>query len=485
MTNVDLTGKLMTQFIGREKELQRLNGILNQGFARMVLMKGRRRIGKSRLLTEFGKAIGTTHIFTGLAPTKGITPKHQRDEFARQLGVEFGLRGIKTNDWGDLFWHLSDKTQKGRVLIVLDEISWMASGDPTFLPKLKAAWDLYFTKNPKLILALCSSISMWLDDNIVSNTGFLGRESLTMTLDQLPLNDCKKFWNSQSQISAQEKLLMLSVTGGVPRYLEEIKPNQTAQHNIKELCFTKEGILFNEFEKIFSDLFDDKKDLYRNIITTLVAGPSEAKNIFEKNKLIGSGEDYKILENLTKAGFITQDITWQIKKGISSKLTKYRLSDNYCRFYLKYIKPNKHKILLDNYSELNLTSLPAWTSIIGLQVENLILNNRHLIKQALNINPSEIVFDNPYFQRQTNRQKGCQIDYMIQTQFNTLYVCEIKYSKKIINSEVIDKVKEKISRLSIPKNFSIRPVLIHCHEVSEAVEESGFFSTIINFAEFL
>ena len=99
----------------------------------------------------------------------------------------------------------------------------MAHGDATFLPKLKNAWDLYFKKNQEIIVALCGSISLWIEKNILGSTGFVGRQSLTLTLEEMPLNDCAQFWiDNNNHISALEKLLMLSVTGGIPRYLEEI-----------------------------------------------------------------------------------------------------------------------------------------------------------------------------------------------------------------------------------------------------------------------
>ncbi|CAO5682413.1 MAG: hypothetical protein HEEMFOPI_01662 [Holosporales bacterium] len=122
---------------------------------------------------------------------------------------------------------------------------------------------------------------------------------------------------------------------------------------------------------------------------------------------------------------------------------------------------------------------------MGFQFENLVLNNRITVQKILKIDPSEIVSEGAYFQRKTERIAGCQIDYMIQTKFDCLYICEIKFSKNELKEEVIDEVKEKIKRLKTPKNFSFRPVLIHVNGVRDCVVESGFFSQIINFEEFL
>lgn len=112
------------------------------------------------------------------------------------------------------------------------------------------------------------------------------------------------------------------------------------------------------------------------------------------------------------------------------------------------------------------------------------LSNRHLIKSALNINPNDIVYDNPFFQRKTARQSGCQINYLIQTRHNTLYICEIKFSNNNIGTSVIDEMKEKIKRLSIPRNFSYRTVLIHVNGVTEDLLQTQFFSNIIDLGMF-
>ena len=88
---------------------------------------------------------------------------------------------------------------------------------------------------------VCGSASSWIEKNILSHTGFLGRISLTLTLRELPLSDCEKFW--PKNVAVFEKLKVLSVTGGVPKYLEEIRPKQSAEDNIKRLFFEKKRII--------------------------------------------------------------------------------------------------------------------------------------------------------------------------------------------------------------------------------------------------
>jgi uncharacterized protein len=106
---------------------------------------------------------------------------------------------------------------------------------------------------------------------------------------------------------------------------------------------------------------------------------------------------------------------WDFKTGAAGKQSLYRLSDNYLGFFLKYIEPNKAKIKKRFYKELSLTHLSGWEVMMGFQVENLLLNNRHLLLNALSIAAADIVADNPFVQRATLRHTGCQIDYLVQT----------------------------------------------------------------------
>src|SRR5579872_4023888 len=264
--------KMIANFVGRKQELQQLNLLLNKKSASLVVVKGRRRIGKSRLIEEFGKS-QKMYTFSGVLPNEKTTLQSQLREFGWQLGKALKQPAFKDDDWNDLFLRLAGETRKGRVLILFDEISWMGSLDPDFLGKLKNAWDLEFKKNPHLILVLCGSVSAWIEKNILTSSGFLGRISLSLTLEELPLSDCNNFWiESGDNISAYERFKVLSVTGGIPKYLEEIQPNLSAEENIKNLCFDRSGLLFNEFEQIFTDIFGKRSEIYKHIVQCIADG---------------------------------------------------------------------------------------------------------------------------------------------------------------------------------------------------------------------
>jgi hypothetical protein len=122
---------------------------------------------------------------------------------------------------------------------------------------------------------------------------------------------------------------------------------------------------------------------------------------------------------------------------------------------------------------------------MGLQFENLVLNNRQSIHWILGINPADIKQDNPYFQRETKNKSGVQIDYMIQTRFNVIYVCKIKFHRDPVGLDIIQEMQKKIKALKLPRGYSVRPVLIHVNGVKKELEEQEYFSQIIDFSQLL
>ena len=240
-----------------------------------------------------------------------------------------------------------------------------------------------------------------------------------------------------------------------------------------------------EFDNIFNDFFAAKSPLYASILRALIEGHREISVLCSVLDMEASGLISDYLNDLEQSGFITRDYTWDFKSGLDRKFSRYRLSDNYARFYLSYIEKAKSKIDRGNYELVGVDALPNYDAMMGLQFENLVLSNRYLIKDALNIPYGDVVNDNPYFQRVTKKVAGCQIDYLIQTRFNTLYVIEIKFSKNPVGTGVVDELELKIERIAVPKAYSIRPVLIHVGGVTDALVGRRYFDKIIDFSNFV
>lgn len=218
-------------FIGREDDIQGLMDLWKKNTASLVTCRGRRRIGKSTLIEEFAARSKVKFIeIVGEAPRPGMTNDDQLASFGKQLSAQTGLpRTAPPRDWFEAFLRLDAAVGAARTIVFLDEISWMGQYDKDFAGELKTAWDTKFKKHPKLILVLCGSVSTWIEANILNNTGFAGRASQNLVIGELPIDRCREFWGKAAgRIAPREILDVLSVTGGVPRYLEEIDPSLSA-----------------------------------------------------------------------------------------------------------------------------------------------------------------------------------------------------------------------------------------------------------------
>jgi hypothetical protein len=474
------------RFVGRKKELEILERLRLKKSSSLAVIWGRRRIGKSTLVEEFLKG-KKAWSFSGIPPQEHKTNQEEIDYFIKQMARNIGMPELKTTDWSEVFWHLGNQAQKESDLVIFfDEISWMGSKDPNFLGFLKTEWDKTFSKCSNLILILCGSVSNWIEENIINSTGFYGRISIKLKVEELPLVDCNQFWSVQKdRVSAYEKFKILSVTGGVPKYLEEIIPAEPAEKNINHLCFRKEGLLYREYDQIFSDLFARRMGTFDKIIRTLATGAKNLDEICDTLKIDKSGNISKYLHELVSVGFVAEDKTWNIKDKKESNLKQFRLKDNYIRFYLKFVEPNSSKIEQNGFSPDSIAHLSGWESIMGLQFENLVINNISTLCEILGISMQDVERSGPFFQKSNTKNKGCQIDLLIQTKFGTLYLCEIKFYQSGVGKHVVEEVKEKIARLSLPKGYTVRPVLIHVNGVTQGVIESGLFDKIIDLSEFL
>ena len=471
-------------FIGRTNQLERLKALHNKQVPSLVVVKGRRRIGKSRLIAEFAakNPQNTLWDFAGLAPQEGISDQSQRDHFARQLASLLKIPPLTFQDWSDAFEHLTRLLSPGDI-VLFDEISWMGSKDPSFIPKLKAWWD---KQTIPFMMVFCGSVSTWIEENILKSTAFFGRINLTITLEPLTIPESSKLLKASGfQGSTYDTYKLLSILGGIPWYLEQASSGLTADNIIKQLCFEKDGLLVLEFDRIFHDLFNGKGTTYKKILDVLKDG---MRTLAEIRKAIGfahSGTLSNIMDQLITAGFVKKQTLWSFKTAKPLKQSLYHICDPYMRFYLKLIEPRRNKIDLGGFKDITLSQLSGFDTHIGLQIEQLLLQNRPLLLKAIGISVNDVVSDGPYRQSKTTTQRGCQIDYLVQTFTNNLFICEFKFKRRELGIDIIDQMKEKIKALKVPRGFATVPVLFHIAGVSSPVATNGYFYRIIDITEFL
>lgn len=467
-------------FIGRERELEEMNSFWGRDHGVLMTCRGRRRIGKSTLIDEFASRTAKNYFsIVGLAPRKGMTDARQRAHFCEMI-AEYAERPVEfAETWSLAFRQLDDLlVRSGRTVILLDEISWMGGYNPDFASYLKTAWDKFLRKHADLILILCGSVSSWIAENILCSTGFVGRNSFDIDLKELSLRDSVKlFGPTAGRLSTTEKFDLLSLTGGVPKYLEEVRPELSVDENFRRLCFLPRSLLFREFNETFSEVLGDRVVSRGRILRLLLEKSMSTSELAEKESKTPNGGYAKAVRDLLYAGFVEEESGLSPVTGKPYKEVRYRVKDNYARFYLKTIEPRTAAIKNGLFEFSSLEQLDGWDGILGLQFQNLILNRVNDLFPHLGLEQSLVLSASPYVQNATLRNKGCQIDLLIRTA-RMLFVVEIK-RKRQISHGIIDEVAEKVRRLRYDRRLSIRTALVYEGALAPSVPADRYFDFIV------
>lgn len=476
-------------FFGREVELGELEGLWGKRIASLVTCRGRRRIGKSTLVEEFARRSGARFIkLEGLRPKKGMTERDQLEFFAVKLSAQTGCDKTPPSDWYSAFVRLDRELGgRDRKVVLLDEISWMAQFSLTFPEILKNAWDDLFKKHANLVLVLCGSVSSWIRDEIVENRAYVGRRSLDIVVGELPPQECLKFWGKRaSRIAPREIIDVLSVTGGVPRYLEDVNPSLSAIDNIKRLCFTPKSVLREDFDDMFDDVITEQPKFSARVLRTFVDGAKTATEVADALGITKGGDVTAAIGNLVEAGFLAEAGQINPETGRELREKRFRIRDNYARFYLKCIEPHK-RIIDDGAFEIaSLDELEGYDSIMGLAFENLVVNNYRLLLPLLHLDGVVITSAGPYLRRGTKGprgRKGCQIDLLVQTR-RTVCIVEVKRMKEI-SREIIADVDRKVRAIKRREGVSIRTALVYDGHLAPVAKADGYFDAIIPISKLL
>ena len=476
-------------FFGRDEQIGQLEALWDKRVSSLVTCRGRRRVGKSTLVEEFAKRSGARFIkIEGVRPGEKTTVADELRAFSKQLARQSAAEKTPPDDWYSAFGVLNGQiSDKERTVVLLDEVSWLAHGDETFADYLKIAWDNGLKKHDRLILIVCGSVSSWIRDNIICNRAYVGRRSLDMVVPELPLRECVKFWGRfAARTDVREIVDVLSVTGGIPRYLEEVNPRLSAEENIRRLAFKPNGVLREDFDEMFTDVVTSKPKFTSRVLRSLVDGSKSCAEV-AKSLGIGKGGDVSsAMSVLEESGFVSQECSRNPETGADIRERRFRLRDNYARFYLKYIEPQKAVIDDGSFEFASLREFEGLDTVMGLAFENLVINNYKELIPFLHLNGSLIMSAGSYRKKATNGKnghRGCQVDLLIQTR-RALYFVEIKRQNEI-GREVIDQVDDQVLAVMRPRGVSAKTALVYDGHLSPVAAADGYFDAIVPFKRLL
>jgi AAA+ ATPase superfamily predicted ATPase len=458
-------------FVGRRKELELLEDAYRSPKSLLVVIYGRRRIGKSSLVNHFAR--GKPRFFPFEA-VEGETTQNQIRHFTTALRKHTGdllLDNVDFKNWEQVFSYMTDrmipvKNGNKKTIIFFDELQWMAAGRTKLVSFLKYYWDNHW-KDKHVLLILCGSVASFMTRKVLKSNALYGRINLEILLKGLPADEAARLFRGKR--SKEEILKYLMVFGGVPKYLEEINLDRSFNQNMNRLCFSPHGPMVNEVERLFYSQFREAQT-YKKIVELLKTGIFSLDEISRRVGFSSGGGLKFYLKNLEQAEIIRSFIPFG--KGFKSKFKKYVLFDEFLHFYFKYMEPNQ-RVLAEGESDrlfetLTGESFDMW---MGFAFERFCLRHSGLLARRMGFR-DDVLLATPHFGKGDQK---FQVDLLYQRIDRIITVCEIKHRNKPITRDIIPEMDRKCELLDIPAGYTIERALISLYGPDKSLKETAYF----------
>jgi len=432
----------MDNISGRIDQIRKLNRILKSDQAEFLVVYGRRRVGKTFLIRQFFKK-NLVFDFSGAYEVERET---QLENFFSEYLTRTKAKKetLPPKNWGEAFRFLTAylkslrKTKKHVVFI--DELPWLDTHKSGFVPALEYFWNQHVSQMNHIVLVVCGSANAWIQKKIFKSKGGLyNRVTQRIKLEPFTLAETETFLKTKKvKLSRYQIIELYMAMGGIPHYLKEIQPGKSSVQLIDQICFNKNGLLYDEFDQLYPSIFNNVEN-HLAVINTLSKKPQgiTRSQIVRLSKLKDGGIVTRTLTELEEAGFIKILYPFLKKK----KDAVYKLADFYTLFYFKFIKNNK-KSGKANWTRIaNSTSYKAWS---GYAFENICHSHLEQIKKGLGIAGIHCQASSwKYLGDKT--LAGTQIDLLLDRDDKVINLCEAKFTKEpfLISKTYAKKLRER------------------------------------------
>ena len=327
------------KFIGRQRELESLEREYQKDSS-FVVIYGRRRVGKTTLIKEF---IKDKRAFYFLATTESEAQSMKR--FAGVLSRTTKnpmLSKVTFTDWLDLFQVVADDHPDEKKVLVIDEFPYLVKTNPDFPSILQNAWDEVL-KDHNVMLILCGSlISMMKKHALAYDSPLYGRRTAQIRLMPLQFTDVYEAQN----LSFEQAVEQYAITGGVPKYMEFFQSDEPLVEQIRRVVLSKNGFLYEEPDFLLNEEVQTPIN-YFSVLKAISDGNHKLSKIGMTMEQDTSAIT-PYLKTLIDLGFVTKNVPITEKNPERSRKSLYYVSDNFIRFWFRYVYPFKGELELDN-----------------------------------------------------------------------------------------------------------------------------------------
>lgn len=428
---------MMEHLIGRKKEIQKLQDYATSRKSEFIAVYGRRRVGKTYLVREvFAEQLAFQ--ITGL---NDVNTQEQLTHFHAALisqktkNTEIEIAKDWLSAFRNLITVLENKNTKGKKIIFLDELPWLDTHKSKFLTGLEFFWNSWASARRDILLIVCGSAASWMIKNLLNNKGGLhNRTTGRIKLEPFTLAETEAFLHYKNiHFDRYQVTLLYMILGGIPYYLDNVEAGLSAMQNINQLCFERNGILRNEYEILYTSLFN-QAERHKTVIQALATKKKGLTRgeIAKITQLPNGGSLTRILNELEESTFIRHYQPF----GKKQQSTLYQLIDPYSLFYLNFIKSASPD---DENYWVNINNTPTYHAWSGYAFEILCLHHIPQIKKALGISGVQTSVASWH-------NKNAQIDLLIDRKDQVINLCEMKFSihQFTIDKKYADNLRNKI-----------------------------------------
>jgi AAA+ ATPase superfamily predicted ATPase len=330
-----------TTFKGRNAELQLLDKLWQTPEAALLILYGRRRVGKTRLLTHWREQHAEQALYWVAEP---MSARDQLRSFSQALH-HFSYPDspvsmeITYNNWEQALWHITEQAKNRRLALFIDEFTYLLEVEPSIVGTLQKAWD-HWLSDSNLILALSGSQMALMRKHVLSYEAPLyGRATSQFELRPLPYSVTREFF---PQYTPQDRVAIYAIFGGIPAYWERVDDAISVMENISELLLTPNTLLQEEPRLLLQDFISDQSN-YVGIMQAIARG--ERTNIGISNRTgLPKGHVSKYLSVLRDTGFVERRIP--VTDNVKSRRGRYFVTDPYLRFYYHFLAAHQAQLVI-------------------------------------------------------------------------------------------------------------------------------------------
>jgi len=435
-------------FWGREKELSNLNARYNNDNFECAIIYGRRRVGKTELIKEFIK--NKKHIFfSAVEGTERRNIDLLSGSIYRSISGKNSLSSPRHEDFAACLEQISDYSWEGKLIFVIDEYPYFAKSEKSISSILQHYIDHKFQYRD-FMLILCGSSMSFMENQVMGyQSPLYGRRTCQYKILAFDYITSSSFFEN---FTKEEKAIIHTITGGIPKYLLQFNDNNSIDENIIDNYFTPSSFLYEEPQNLLKQELREPQ-IYKDIITAIATGASKMSEIISKVNINGfdSAKCNKYLSSLMSLGIVKREVPVLSKEN--SRNSIYRINDGMFRFWYCFVYNNTSAIEFGDGTMVYERLKNAITNFMGEAFEG--IAKEYLWQQNV-ANRLPIKFDNcgRWWGNNPFEKKEQEIDLVAYNKNEKKAIfAECKWTNKQVDSRILKRLIQKSEMFDFEEKF--------------------------------